>query len=175
MIVPCGKSKDTPQKSKIDTKNGHTLKESPVFKPWFWVSMLAFGDVVISRWVVIFFGRVKAKAKVSYTLLSKSLLRGVPWRKKGSLFMGELKDKCRVLILAEFSDWRWCPRENKSSAPLHFWNFLIFFMEVTNVWIMPYAWLTNYPCLVNFKPRANKVEQESCSPQTFWTIAGTYL
>ena len=48
---------------------------------------------------------VKAEAKVSYTLLSKSLLRGVPWQKPGGLVsLGELNDKGRVIILAEFSD-----------------------------------------------------------------------
>ena len=36
---------DTPQKSIIDTKNGHILKESTFSKPSFWVSMLVFGDV----------------------------------------------------------------------------------------------------------------------------------
>ena len=34
---------DTPQKSSIDTKNGHILKESTFSKPSFWVSMLLFG------------------------------------------------------------------------------------------------------------------------------------
>ena len=32
----------TPQKSNIDTKNGHILKESTFSKPSFWVSMLVF-------------------------------------------------------------------------------------------------------------------------------------
>ena len=37
----------TPQKSNIDTKNGHILQESTFSKPSFWVSMLVFGDVAI--------------------------------------------------------------------------------------------------------------------------------
>ena len=35
----------TPQKSSIDTKNGHILKESTFSKPSFWVSMLVLGEV----------------------------------------------------------------------------------------------------------------------------------
>ena len=35
----------TPQKSNIDTKNCHILKESTFSKPSFWVSMLVFGNV----------------------------------------------------------------------------------------------------------------------------------
>ena len=37
---------NTPQKSEIDTKNGHSLKELTFSKPSFWVSILVFGDVV---------------------------------------------------------------------------------------------------------------------------------
>ena len=39
----------TPQKSNIDTKNGHILKESTFSKPSFWVSMLVFGDVLTPK------------------------------------------------------------------------------------------------------------------------------
>ena len=36
----------TPQKSNMDSKNVHILKESTFSKPSFWVSMLVFGDVL---------------------------------------------------------------------------------------------------------------------------------
>ena len=38
-------ARHTPQKSNIDTKNGHILKECTFSKPSFWISMLVFGDV----------------------------------------------------------------------------------------------------------------------------------
>ena len=39
----------TPQKSNIDTKNDHILKESTFSKPSFWESMLVFGDVLTPK------------------------------------------------------------------------------------------------------------------------------
>ena len=61
---PIQKVGSTPQKSNIDTKNGHILKESNFSKPSFGVSMLVFGDV--SKFEPTFFGSPKVgRQKVS--------------------------------------------------------------------------------------------------------------
>ena len=113
MILLChvGNQKDTPQKSKIDTQTWPYFEGVTFFQTMILDIHVSFRGCSHFKVSCYIFGRVKAEAQVSYTLLSKSLLRGVPWRKPG--------------VFVSCGNWQSFlieggVKENKSSAPLHF-------------------------------------------------------